>query len=93
MITKISGNLLRLDDDSATLAIEAFEYQVFIAESTRRALQPLVGQPISLHTISPRRTTTISTEAMTSRRQMAKVRLRPAVTSPVESVKTPRSRL
>ena len=35
MITKISGNLLRLDNDSATLAIEAFEYQVFIAESTR----------------------------------------------------------
>jgi holliday junction DNA helicase RuvA len=51
VITKISGNLLRLDDDSATLAVEAFEYQVFVAESTRRTLQPLVGQPISLHTI------------------------------------------
>ena len=51
MITKISGNLLRLDDDSATLAAEPFEYQVFIAESTRRSLQPMVGQPISLHTI------------------------------------------
>ena len=51
MITKISGNLLRVDDDSATLAVEAFEYQVFIAESTRRTLAPLVGQPTSLHTI------------------------------------------
>src|SRR6478672_3976785 len=51
MITKISGNLLRLDDDSATLGVEAFEYQVFIAESSRRSLQPQVGQPISLHTI------------------------------------------
>src|SRR4051812_7193150 len=51
MITKISGNLLRLDDDSATLGVEAFEYQVFIAESSRRALQSQVGQPISLHTI------------------------------------------
>jgi Holliday junction DNA helicase RuvA len=51
VITKISGNLIRLDDDSATLAVEPFEYQVFIAESTRRALQPQVGQSISLHTI------------------------------------------
>jgi Holliday junction DNA helicase RuvA len=51
VITKISGNLLRLDDDSATLAVEAFEYQVFIAESTRRSLTPQIGHPISLHTI------------------------------------------
>ena len=51
MITKISGNLLRLDEESATLAVEPFEYQVFIAESTRRSLQSLVGQSVSLHTI------------------------------------------
>jgi holliday junction DNA helicase RuvA len=51
MITKISGNLLRLDDDSATLDCPPLEYQVFIAESSRRSLQSLVGQPISLHTI------------------------------------------
>ena len=43
--------MLRLDDDSATLGVEAFEYQVFIAEFSRRQLQPLVGQPVSLHTI------------------------------------------
>jgi len=51
VITKISGALLRLEDDSATLGVEAFEYQVFIAESSRRALQSQIGQPISLHTI------------------------------------------
>jgi Holliday junction DNA helicase RuvA len=51
VITKISGNLLHLGDDSATLAVDAFEYQVFIAESSRRSLQPLVGQPVSLYTI------------------------------------------
>jgi len=51
VITKISGNLLRLDDDSATVGVEAFEYQVFIAESSRRALSAQVGQAISLHTI------------------------------------------
>ncbi len=51
MITRISGQLIRLDNDSATLGVEAFEYQVFIAEYSRRQLQPLVGQPVSLHTI------------------------------------------
>src|SRR5436190_597558 len=51
MITKISGNLIQLDDDSATLDCAPFEYQVFIAESTRRALQSSVGQAVSLHTI------------------------------------------
>jgi len=51
LITKISGTLLRLDDDSATLDCAPFEYQVYIAESSRRSLQSLVGQPISLHTI------------------------------------------
>jgi Holliday junction DNA helicase RuvA len=51
MITKISGRLLAATDDSATLAVDAFEYQVFIAESTRRALQHRVGEQISLHTL------------------------------------------
>lgn len=51
MITKISGNLLRLDEEAATLEAAPFEYQVFVAESARRALQGLVGQAISLHTI------------------------------------------
>jgi holliday junction DNA helicase RuvA len=51
VITKISGTLLRLDDNSATLAGAPFEYQIFIAESSRRSLQSLLGQPVSLHTI------------------------------------------
>lgn len=51
MITKITGALLRLDDESATLDCPPLEYQVFIAESSRRSLQPLVGQAVSLHTI------------------------------------------
>ncbi|MDX1944568.1 MAG: Holliday junction branch migration protein RuvA [Pirellulaceae bacterium] len=51
MITKISGQLAQLDDDSATLRIDAFEYQVFVADFTRRQLAPQAGQPISLHTI------------------------------------------
>jgi holliday junction DNA helicase RuvA len=51
VITRLSGQLLRLDDDSATLGIEAFEYQIFIAEFTRRQLQASVGQATSLHTI------------------------------------------
>ncbi|MEX2175686.1 MAG: Holliday junction branch migration protein RuvA [Pirellulaceae bacterium] len=51
MITKISGQLLHLGDDFATLGVEAFEYQVFVAEFTRRQLQAHVGQNVSLHTI------------------------------------------
>jgi holliday junction DNA helicase RuvA len=51
MITKITGLLLRLDEESATLDCPPLEYQVFIAESSRRSLQTLVGQPVSLHTI------------------------------------------
>ena len=51
MITNITGQLLRLTDDSATLGIEAFEYEVFVPEFTRRQLQGLPGQSVSLHTI------------------------------------------
>ena len=51
MITKITGNLVRVDDDQAVLQIDAFEYQVLIPEFARRQLQPHVGEPVSLHTI------------------------------------------
>lgn len=51
MITKISGTLLRLADDSATLSLEPFEYEVFVSESTRRSLQQQLGERISLFTI------------------------------------------
>ena len=51
MITKITGKLLAVGNDRATLAVDAFEYQVLIAEFARRQLQHRVGQEISLHTI------------------------------------------
>ena len=51
MITRITGRLIRLDDESATIASGPFEYQVLIAEFTRRQLQGLVDQEISLNTI------------------------------------------
>jgi Holliday junction DNA helicase RuvA len=38
-------------DDEATLALDAFEYQILIPEFTRRRLQADVGQTVSLHTI------------------------------------------
>jgi holliday junction DNA helicase RuvA len=51
VITKITGDLVRVDDDQAVLQIDAFEYQVLIPEFARRQLQPHVGEPVSLHTI------------------------------------------
>ncbi|HET6880299.1 MAG TPA: Holliday junction branch migration protein RuvA [Pirellulales bacterium] len=51
MITKITGRLLSIAEDSLTLAVEAFEYEVRIPEFTRRQLQSRVGQDVSLHTI------------------------------------------
>ncbi|MCA9267106.1 MAG: Holliday junction DNA helicase RuvA [Planctomycetales bacterium] len=51
MITKITGKLLRVGDETLTLAIEAFEYEVMIPEFTRRQLQGRLGSDVSLHTI------------------------------------------
>lgn len=51
MITKITGILCRIADDTATIATGPFEYEVLIAEFTRRHLQSQVGQTISLHTV------------------------------------------
>jgi Holliday junction DNA helicase RuvA len=51
MITKISGQLLSLTEGAATLAIEAFEYEVLIPEFTRKRLQSRVGETISLYTV------------------------------------------
>lgn len=51
MITKITGKLLALRDDSLTLEVGAFEYAVAVPEFTRRQLQAELGQTISLHTI------------------------------------------
>jgi len=51
MITKITGTLVHLAGERLTLAVESFEYEVFIPEFTRRFLQEMLGQKISLHTI------------------------------------------
>jgi Holliday junction DNA helicase RuvA len=51
MITKISGKLLSVQDDLVTLAVGPFEYEVLIAEFSRRQLQHRLGEEISLHTI------------------------------------------
>ena len=51
MISKITGKLVHLDETSATLEIDAFEYQVFIPEFVRRQLQNSQGETVSLRTI------------------------------------------
>jgi Holliday junction DNA helicase RuvA len=51
MITKITGQLVRLDNDELTLKIGALEYQVLIPEFTRRQLQSELSHEVSLHTI------------------------------------------
>lgn len=51
MITKISGKLLAVNDAAATLEVAAFEYEVMIPEVTRRRLQAMLGEKVSLHTL------------------------------------------
>ncbi len=51
MITKITGRLLQVGEQTLTLGIDAFEYEVLIPEFTRRQLQGSRGQDVSLHTI------------------------------------------
>jgi len=51
LITKITGTLVALGDDTLTLRQGGFEYEVLIPEFTRRQLQAEVSREISLHTI------------------------------------------
>ncbi len=51
MITKITGQLIALEENQLTLRIGAFEYEALIPEFTRRQLQSQLNQEISLHTI------------------------------------------
>jgi holliday junction DNA helicase RuvA len=51
MITKITGQLVALQDDTLTLKIDAFEYEVLIPEFARRRLQTELNQSVTLHTI------------------------------------------
>lgn len=51
MITKITGQLVALSDNTLTLQIDAYEREVLIPEFTRRQLQGELKQTVSLHTI------------------------------------------
>ncbi len=51
MITKITGKLVSVSDDWATIEVLPFEHQVLIPEFTRRQIQSSINQNISLHTI------------------------------------------
>jgi Holliday junction DNA helicase RuvA len=51
VITKITGQLIALQENVLTLRVGAFEYEVLIPEFTRRQLQNQLGQDISLHTV------------------------------------------
>ena len=52
LIVNISGNLIRVGEESIALDIPPFEYEVLVGDYTRRQLQPKVGQKIRLHTIN-----------------------------------------
>ncbi len=51
MITKITGRLIELQETTATIGVEAFEYEVFITDFTRRHLQLKLDSDVSLYTI------------------------------------------
>ena len=51
MITKITGKLIEIRENTATLGVGAFEYEVFVSNFTHRHLQLNVGKEISLFTI------------------------------------------
>lgn len=51
MITKITGRLVSLGDEFATVAHDPFEYQVYVPDYSRRMMQGRIGETISLHTL------------------------------------------
>ena len=51
MITRITGQLVELEEDVLTLSVTAFEYEVLIPEFSRRQLQGKLGSEVRLHTI------------------------------------------
>jgi len=51
LITKITGQLLTLTDDTLSLGVGAFEYEVLIPEFSRRQLQNKLHEEVRLHTI------------------------------------------
>ena len=51
MITKITGQLLSLDEDTLALGVGAFEYEVLIPDFSRRQLQDKLNEEVRLYTI------------------------------------------
>lgn len=51
MITRITGTLIQLDAQSATIEAGPFEYEVLVPEFVRRQLQGSLGARVSLRTI------------------------------------------
>ena len=51
MITKITGQLIAIEENTLPSASGPFEYEVLIPEFTRRQLQSQMNQEVSLHTI------------------------------------------
>lgn len=51
MITKISGLLVGIDEDSATIAVPPFEYEVLIPDYVRRQLQSQLHKEVKMHTL------------------------------------------
>ena len=49
MITKMTGTLTRVMDDAARIEIGPLEYEVMVAETTRRQLQLRTGHELTLH--------------------------------------------
>jgi Holliday junction DNA helicase RuvA len=51
LITKITGQLIAIEENTLALRVGSFEYEVLIPEFTRRQLQSQMNQEVSLHTI------------------------------------------
>ena len=51
MITKMTGKVVRVENNALAVAINAFEYEVLIPEFARQQLQNRLGDSVTLHTI------------------------------------------
>ncbi len=49
MLSRITGVLVKLDDDEARVEVGPFEYTVMVPEAVRRQLHPYLSRELSLH--------------------------------------------
>ena len=49
MLSKITGTLVKLEDDEARVEVGPFEYTVMVPEAVRRQLHPYLSRELSLH--------------------------------------------